>query len=318
MQFPYPRSTTPSFAAARTSAYRRRNLPSRAPYAVGFVVLLLVIYYFAHSTGSSPSQSRAGTSNVVIVTVLDQEMSEKLKHDIKDNRRDYAHRHGYATFFPNATDYDLMPNTPKSWSSVPAMRHALAKFPEANWVWFLTSTALVMEPHISLRDRVLDPAKLQSLMLTDKPVVPPDSVIKTFSHLKPERVDLILAQDDKGLAAGSLLIRRGEWAKYFLDAWYDPLFRKYNFQKAERHALEHIVQWHGTILAKMALVPLRVINSHTREGLKSADSEGIYQEGDFVANFNGCAKDPGRSCDQEMAPLISRWRVMREQENRRH
>lgn len=39
----------------------------------------------------------------------------------------------------------------------------------------------------------------------------------------------------------------------------------YNFQKAEAHALEHIVQWHGTILAKLALVPQRILNSYTRD-----------------------------------------------------
>ena len=58
------------------------------------------------------------------------------------------------------------------------------------------------------------------------------------------------------------MIRTGEWAKFFLDAWFDPLYRSYNFQKAEEHALEHIVQWHGTILAKLALVQQRLLNSY--------------------------------------------------------
>ena len=39
----------------------------------------------------------------------------------------------------------------------------------------------------------------------------------------------------------------------------------YNFQKAEAHALEHIVQWHGTVLAKMALVPQRLLNAYTKD-----------------------------------------------------
>ena len=102
-------------------------------------------------------------------------------------------------------------------------------------------------------------------MIVDKPVVPPDSVIKTFSHLRGERVDFILTQDKEGLAGGSFMVRTGEWAKYFLDAWFDPLYRSYNFQKAESHALEHIVQWHGTVLAKLALVPQRLINSYMAE-----------------------------------------------------
>lgn len=115
-----------------------------------------------------------------------------------------------------------------------------------------------------LQTKLLEPSNLEELMITDRPVVPPDSVIRTFSHLRGERVDLILSQDREGLAGGSMLIRNGEWAKFFLDAWFDPLYRSYNFQKAEGHALEHIVQWHGTVLARLALVPQRIVNSYTR------------------------------------------------------
>lgn len=43
---------------------------------------------------------------------------------------------------------------------------------------------------------------------------------------------------------------------------------------------------------------------------------GIYQEGDFIANFYGCDKDGGRHCDDEMGPLIARWREVRDQESR--
>ncbi|KAI7660834.1 hypothetical protein KC318_g9827, partial [Hortaea werneckii] len=120
-----------------------------------------------------------------------------------------------------------------------------------------------------------------------------------------------------GLAGGSMLIRSGEWAKYFLDAWFDPLFRSYNFQKAEGHALEHIVQWHGTILAKLALVPQKVLNSYTRDSGGSGSSDGLYSDGDFVANFHGCARDSGRNCEEEMDPLMTRWRELRDSERRK-
>lgn len=89
----------------------------------------------------------------------------------------------------------------------------------------------------------MEPKLLESMMIVDTSVVPPDSVIKTFSHLKGDRIDFVLSQDYEGLAGGSMIIRTGDWAKYFLDAWFDPLYRSYNFQKAEGHALEHIVQY---------------------------------------------------------------------------
>ena len=206
----------------------------------------------------------SGTPEVVIVTTLDPRMSERYNENIKENRREYAARYGYGTFFPNTTDYDLTSN-PSTWSTVPALRHAMALYPHSPWLWYLASTALIMNTRESLQDKVLEPRKLESLMIVDEPVVPPDSVIKTLSHIRGERVDLVLTQDREGLAGGSIFLRTGDWAKFFLDSWFDPLYRSYNFQKAENHALEHIVQWHSTVLAKLALIPQRVINSYTKD-----------------------------------------------------
>lgn len=74
-------------------------------------------------------------------------------------------------------------------------------------------------------------------MIKDTPVVPPDSVIHTFSHLSGNDVDLVVAQDAENLLPGSYLVRNTEWAKFFLDSWFDPLYRNYRFAKAETHAL---------------------------------------------------------------------------------
>jgi mannan polymerase II complex MNN11 subunit len=83
----------------------------------------------------------------------------------------------------------------------------------------------------------MNPKRLEALMIRDQSIVPPDSVIKTFGHLKGNQVDFVLTQDKDGLAQGSFIIRRGEWSKFFLDTWFDPLYRSYNFQKADTHAL---------------------------------------------------------------------------------
>lgn len=120
---------------------------------------------------------------------------------------------------------------------MPALRHALTVYPHSLFFFALSPHALIMNPSINLRSHILDKKKLESLMLKDKPVVPPDSVIKTFGNLQGDRVDLIVTQDGEGLAQGSFILRRGDWAKFFLDTWFDPLYRSYNFQKAEGHAL---------------------------------------------------------------------------------
>ena len=94
-----------------------------------------------------------------------------------------------------------------------------------------------MNPALSLHSHLMAPKRLESLMLKEISVVPPDSVIKTFSHLKGDNIDLVLTQDKEGLCQGSFVLRQGEWARFFLDTWFDPLYRSYNFQKAEGHAL---------------------------------------------------------------------------------
>ena len=113
----------------------------------------------------------------------------------------------------------------------------MTAFPHSTYFFSLSPHAVIMDTSIDLNDHVMGRKKLESLMLRDKPVVPPDSVIRTFAHLKGDKVDLVLTQDGEGLCQGSFIIRRGEWAKFFLDTWFDPLYRSYNFQKAEAHAL---------------------------------------------------------------------------------
>lgn len=158
---------------------------------------------------------------------------------------------GYKTFFPRVGDYSLK-DAPTSWTKVVSMRHALTKFPDCTYVWFLDQDAFIMNGQAALDDRIMKPSRLEPLMIKDHPVVPPDSIIKTFGHLKGKDVDLVLTQDKEGLSSGSFVIRNGQWAQFFLETWFDPLYRSYNFQKAETHALVSF-SFHTTS-----------INSHTR------------------------------------------------------
>lgn len=149
---------------------------------------------------------------------------------------------GYTTFFPSPTDYKIGSH-PDSWAKVPAMRHAMTLFPHSTYFWYLDSTAVIMNPTLSIESHIMNKRRLESLMIVNVPVVPPDSVIKTFAHLNGDRIDVVLTQDKEGLSPASFIVRRGDWAKYFLDVWFDPIYRGYNFQKADTHALEHIVQY---------------------------------------------------------------------------
>jgi mannan polymerase II complex MNN11 subunit len=117
------------------------------------------------------------------------------------------------------------------------MRDALTKFPDCHYVWYLDASSLIMNPKLKIEEHVMQPAKLDELMKKDYPVVPPDSIIKTFSHLKGQDVDFVITQDKDGLSSASYIVRNGDWARFFLETWFSPLYRSYDFQKAETHAL---------------------------------------------------------------------------------
>lgn len=69
---------------------------------------------------------------------------------------------------------------------------------------------------------------------------------------------------------------------------------------------DHIVQWHPTILARLALVPQRTINSYSKDS-NGASVDGVYKDGDFVIRFLGCDTDTKRSCEKEMEPYYRLW-----------
>ena len=229
---------------------------------------------------------------------------------------------GYKNFYTNTTTYsNLVEPSPTSWSMIPALRYAMTELSSSTFFWSLSADAFITNPSLSLESHVLQP--LESLMLKDIPVVPPDSVIHTFSHLKPSRTHLILSQDMDNLAHTSLILRNtpfttktpDNWAHYFLDAWFDPLYRAYAFQKAENHALEHLVQWHPTVLAKLVLVEQRRLNSYnyatppTKDPLsgETRTHDSMWQEGDLVVNLNGCRESEKRDCEEEMRYYFAKW-----------
>lgn len=143
---------------------------------------------------------------------------------------------GYETFFAHVGDYDLL-GSPMSWTKVVALRHVLNKFPDCQYIWFLGQDAFIMDPKVSIHKDIMAADKLGQLMIRNQPVALPDSIIKTYQHLRPENVDLVVTQDSEGMSPESIIIKNSEWAEFFLDTWYDPLYRSYNFQKAETHAL---------------------------------------------------------------------------------
>ncbi|KAK5801258.1 hypothetical protein VI817_003470 [Penicillium citrinum] len=283
----------------------QKQLKTVAIFAIAIISIIYLLSHFTFSSSSS-AVAPAGTTGVVIVTVLDRKsLSEGFIKKIVTNREDYAKRHGYTNFFASSSDYEeAVGDAPRSWGIIPAVRHAISKHPRSKYFFYLSAHALIMNPTQSLKSHLLDRGKLESVMMKDAPIVPPDSIIKTFAHLKEKDVDLIITQDSEDLSPGSFILRNGDFARFFLDLWFDPLYRSYNFAKAETHGLDHIIQWHPTVLARTALVPQRFLNAYSKDS-PSASADGTYKDGDLVLRFPGC-EAKGGDCE-EMDPYYMLW-----------
>ncbi|KAL3490865.1 galactosyl transferase GMA12/MNN10 family-domain-containing protein [Aspergillus germanicus] len=297
-----PYSRSPLFTYQRRKQLKALGILSIALIAI----LFLLSQLFNSSTGTAAAP--LGASSFVIVTVFDRTLySDTYLQKIVKNREDYAQRHGYTNFFANISDYDsYLGSSPRSWGIVPAVRHAMAAHPSSTYFFHLDPHALFMDPSKPFESHLLDKHRLETLMRRDVPVVPPDSIIKTFAHLRPEDIDLIVTTDAEDLNTGSFILRQGDFARFFLDTWFDPLYRSYNFAKAETHTLEHIVQWHPTILARLALIPQRVINAYSKDS-PGAGIDGTYKDGDLIIRFFGCDSDSKRDCESELDPYYKMW-----------
>ncbi|EMR61794.1 putative glycosyltransferase family 34 protein [Eutypa lata UCREL1] len=307
MHFAYParKNSNPPRYLPRTSrlpTIRRRHLKSIALF--GLAILALI--WFLSSGGPRRHHERkiSGKPPVVIVTVFN-EKSDNVEYikSIKENRLQYAEKHGYGTLFAKLGDYDLG-GAPGTWTKVVATRHAITKFPDAKYIWYLEQDAFIMNPRLKVEDYVMGSSKLEAEMIKGLPVVPPDSIIRTFSDMKGDDVALAITQDKDGMAVGSFIVRNGEWAKFFLDTWFDPLYRSYNFQKAELHTLEHIVQWHPTILSRLAVLPQHSINAYSR-----GDRGEQYKDGDIAVRFAHCFGTGEKSCAKEADRFVHQWRT---------
>ena len=62
------------------------------------------------------------------------------------------------------------------------------------------------------------------------------------------------------------------------------------------------MQWHPTILSKIAMIPQQSMASYNRKNLGAG-----FQDGDFVVMFAGCVAKGQRSCETESQQYLKKW-----------
>ncbi|RCK56708.1 putative alpha-1,6-mannosyltransferase MNN11 [Candida viswanathii] len=246
------------------------------------------IVYGSSSTSNSPE--------LVIVTAVDfDKYSLNALTKIVQNRVDYAHLQNYGVyvrwyqeFLPYFNEFDALRDKEKSkWVRVFCMKAAMFAFPNAKWFWYLDQDALIMNMNTNLEDYMLKPSALNSVMLKDQSLIPPNGLIKTYKNAKAESVRFIFVQSNQKIETSSFLVKNDCIGKSMMDIWGDDLYLQYpNFPYGPDSALTHILQWHPFILSKTTIVPTKTIGAS--HAFKDVGKTMVYEDGDLLAQWDDC------------------------------
>lgn len=245
---------------------------------------------------------------VVIVTAVDfDRYSFDAITKLVQNRVDYGYKQNYGVyirwvqeFVPVMNSLNFLTEKERAkWVRLYCLRAAMFAFPEAEWFWYFDQDGLIMNQKVDLEDYLLNPESLKKSMLLEKPIIPPDGLIKTYKNLQPGRVRLIFTQSEKKIESGSFIVKNDFLGRGLLDTWSDRLFLNYNnFPYGPESAITHILQWHPFVLSRTAIVPARTINSLGTDTEKE-DSTYQYHFGDLVAQWSNC--DTPSKCEEVFA-----------------
>lgn len=229
-----------------------------------------------------------------------------------------------------------------TWAKLAVLKHALLVFPEAKHFWYLDAHAVITDVDVSVTDRFVNSEKLGSIMMRDAPLKLPRTStakiseeddsdtyhygdtatsVKTYKYTQPENVRLVVTQERTGVSTTSLLLSNlhceggRQYAHALLDHWRDPLVRSYpNYRGRETTALNHILLWHPSFLARTALVPTTEMAPLTAKSLMKMDSSWevdefnrlAYKNDDkrqFVAVITACQYGSTQECLDEIISL---------------
>ncbi|KIW65575.1 hypothetical protein PV04_07821 [Phialophora macrospora] len=247
-----------------------------------------------------------------------------IERDSVKNKRRYAERWGYHLDIADmSTKKRYAHEWRESWEKVDLVRNAMARYPNAEWFWWLDLNTFIMEPSISLQKHIFNTLDKQvyrdinaynPLNITHPPetkFLDPVARSPTGDNLTSS-IDVIIPQDCDGFNLGSFFVRRSPFTDRLLDLWWDPVLyeqKHMEWEHKEQDALEHLYASQPYLRTHFAFINQRKINSFppgacaarpADDGKPILDPRFHYneEERDFMVNMAGC--EWGRDCWAEM------------------
>ncbi|KAH0543464.1 hypothetical protein FGG08_002229 [Glutinoglossum americanum] len=231
--------------------------------------------------------------NIIILTATDGNGNNAeipdLLENVGHNRQEYCDYHGYICVFTNITKYDLEDKHPV-WAKIPGIAQAFHEHPDSEWLWWLDMDAIIMTPSIDLSSHILSHTAIASSIKKNEPIKLGSekavSNVTTAANPLPADIDILVAQDQNGINAGSFMIRRSLFSRFLLDMWTEPLFMSLDAPGREQDALMNFFLEHPIVREHTGLVEMRMFNAY------SVGPPGYgWRDGDLAVHFAGCWVD---------------------------
>ncbi|PRP86297.1 alpha-1,2-galactosyltransferase gmh3 [Planoprotostelium fungivorum] len=176
-----------------------------------------------------------------------------------ERKKEWATRHNFDYHYEQLEmekfDYFVRPTV---------FRKALAKYPKAEWVWWLDIDTIFMEYKVNftqflLSQEAFDNGAIEKLTISD---ILSNNTWKIETLNRYEDTDLLVTKDLNGLNVGSFLLRRGKFADTLLELWESPLLRKITSRDIdEQPALAYLMTDFEFVRKKTSFVVCEKINA---------------------------------------------------------
>lgn len=248
--------------------------------------------------------SRRGLSpsgrDIVLVTGYTKNFEithPNVSRQMNENRQEYCDYHGYTNLVVDLDPYKpLLPNgVPMHWLKLYAIKHAFEHHPEAKWVFWIDSDAIIMNPTIDLAAHVLNKDVLKKKLHYNLPIA---SVGVRFqgdmymdeSEVDIDNIELIMCHDGFSLNTGSMIVKRSDYTmNKLMDKWLTEEYMYKNYTFPEQDALIDLVLHDDELFHKLGLVPTSVLNAYWEDYWIDPV---VYRPGDFLCHFPGKGKYP--------------------------
>lgn len=184
------------------------------------------------------------------------------------------------------TSYNLPSNVPIFWNKIPILQEAFIRYPEAEWVWWLDLDIIIMNTSLSIYDHVLSDEGMARNILLNEPMHGAgggETGYRTPATYKRNDINFVISLDSWGMNVGNFLIRRGEWSKWLLGLWIEPLYIDQGWVFPENDAWTHMWQFHKIVQEHTAVMKQSSMNAYLDYNLLGEH----WKPGDHIVHFAG-------------------------------